>query len=340
MSRPRFFKEDKMYLLDKEMKIRGVKLSSRLVMPPMAVSLARDGYITQANIDYYSNRTAGGHIGLVITEHCYVRADGQSDLGQISVSRDEDITGLSELAAAVHENGSKVLAQINHSGFTAQQAVTGTPPLCVSSEGFERMYGMSFPMHEIGEAEIPALVDAYAKAAGRVKKAGFDGVEIHSAHGFLLNQFFSPLSNCRTDSYGGTLENRIRIHLQIIDAIKKIAGDDFIIALRLGASDYEDGGTVLEDSIRAAEAFEEAGIDLLDISGGFCGFTIPGKNGPGYFGELSKPIREKVNIPVILTGGIRTAEQADTLLREGYADLTGVGREILMDPEWAAKNMG
>lgn len=329
-----------MKLLKQKIQIKEVEIHNRLVMPPMATSQADHGEVTPSLLNYYSEKTAGGYIGLVITEHSYIRQDGISDPGQVSVSRDADVEGLKKLADAIHANGAKAIVQINHAGFTADSYTTGLLPVCVSKKGYTNMTGRNtVSLHEISETEIPELVRAYAEAARRVREAGFDGVELHSAHGFLLNQFYSPLSNCRSDNYGGCLENRIRIHLEIIEAVRGTVDDSFILAMRLGASDYSQGGTTLEESIKAAALLESAGLDLLDISGGFCGFTRPGHKEQGYFGELTEAIKKQVSIPIILTGGVSTGADAETLLKAKKADFIGVGRAILRDSQWAAQNM-
>ena len=163
-------------------------------------------------------------------------------------------------------------------------------------------------------------------------------MEIHSAHGYLLDQFLSPLTNKRTDEYGGDINGRIKIHLEIIRAIREAVGD-FSILLRMGATDYLEGGLTIEDSKKAAFAFEQAGVDILDISGGMCRYTIPGANEPGYFSPYSMAIKEVVSIPVILTGGITKADEAEAILRDKKADLVGVGRAIYKDSDWAKNAM-
>ena len=190
---------------------------------------------------------------------------------------------------------------------------------------------------ELTKKEIKDIIKNFNDAARRVKEAGFDGVEIHSAHGYLLNQFFSPLTNKRTDEYGGDLLGRIKIHLEIIKAVRDAVGDDFPILLRLGASDYMEGGITIEDSKIAALEFEKAGVDILDISGGFCGYSVPSLTGQGYFSPLTEAIKEVVSIPVILTGGITEVNAAEKLLSTGKADLIGVGRAIYKDSSWAEK---
>ena len=171
----------------------------------------------------------------------------------------------------------------------------------------------------------------------RVREAGFDGVELHSAHGFLLNQFFSPLTNRRKDEYGGDVIDRIRIHLEIIKAVREAVGRGFLILVRLGASDYREGGTTIDNSMVVAQALEAAGVDVLDVSGGFSGF--PETNEQGFFAPLTEALKQKqvVSIPIILTGGIKDPKVADQLLQEGKADLIGVGRAIMSDSLWAKR---
>ena len=158
-----------------------------------------------------------------------------------------------------------------------------------------------------------------------------------SAHGYLLNQFLSPLTNKRTDEYGGDILGRIKIHLAIIKAVREAAGNEFPILLRLGVSDYMKLGTTIEDSKIAAVEFEKVGVDIIDVSGGFCGYIAPGITGQGYFSELSEALKKVLSIPVILTGGITEANAAEKLLSEGKADLIGVGRAIYKDSIWAQK---
>jgi len=310
-------------------------LTNRLVMPPMATSKAGlDGRVSEAILDYYSEKSRGGYIALIIVEHSFISPEGRAGKGQLSIADDSVVGNLKKLAAVIHQNGSKGIIQINHAGSSAEKEIIGTIPVGPSAVMNPRK-GNDIP-HELTKKEIAGIVAAFQNAAGRVKEAGFDGVEIHSAHGYLLNQFFSPLSNKRTDEYGGNVLNRIRIHLEVIEAVRRTVGKDFSILLRLGASDYIEGGTSIEDSLTAAQEFEKAGVDILDISGGFCGYTIQGIAGQqGYFAPLTEAIRKKVSIPVILTGGITEAKTAEQLLAEGKADLIGVGRAILSDSDWA-----
>ena len=319
------------YLL-KPLQAGSLALSNRLIMPPMATGKTTDGLVNQAIIDYYREKSDGGFFSLIIIEHSYVKQEGKANPGQLSVADDGVINGLKDLASIIHQNGSKTVMQINHAGSAATQEVTGKISVAPSAVLHPRN---SVLPKELTKEEIAAIIQAFQDAARRVKEAGFDGVEIHSAHGYLLNQFFSPLSNKRTDEYGGSVMNRIRIHLEIIKAIQEVAGQDFALLLRLGAFDYADGGITLEDSQTAAREFEKAGIDILDISGSFTGFNSPDSSDQGYFSPLTEAVKQVVSIPVILTGGIAEPFSAEKLLAEGKADLIGVGRAAFKDSLWA-----
>ncbi|MGO8693557.1 MAG: NADH:flavin oxidoreductase [Rectinemataceae bacterium] len=319
------------------LRLDNLVLKNRLVMPPMATAKAKaDGSVSRELIDYYAEKAAGGYFGLVITEHGYIRPDGKASANQLSVASGDAIEGLKRLAAAISRNGSSCAVQINHAGSATSEDIIGTMPVGPSAVQNPRRGVLP---HELSSAEIADIVDAFGDAARRVQNAGFDAVEIHSAHGYLLNQFLSPLTNKRRDEYGSDLMGRIRIHLEVIEAVKSAVGGDFPLLIRLGASDFTEGGTTLDDSRTAARAFEGAGVDIIDISGGFCGYIVPGLEGQGYFAPLSLAIKSAVSIPIILTGGITEAAAAERLLAEGAADLVGVGRAVLGDSAWARRTI-
>ncbi len=317
------------------LRVRSMTLANRLVMPPMATAKANpDGAVSQALLDYYAEKSRGGHLSLIIIEHSYIVPEGKASENQLSVAHDAILPGLRKLADAVHRGGSRAAMQINHAGSAALLDVIGTAPVAPSAVANPRR---GDPPRELSRKEIGDIVTAFGNAARRVREAGFDAVEVHSAHGYLLNQFLSPLTNKRTDEYGGDIAHRIRIHLQVLEAVRSAVGPDFPVGVRLGASDYTEGGTTIEDSKVAARAFEKAGADIIHISGGFVGYTPPGLTGQGYFAPLSEAIKSVVSIPVILTGGVTEAEAAEKLLADGKADLIGVGRAILQDSTWAAR---
>ena len=327
-----------MKLLNTPLQIGNLEIKNRLVMPPMASAKATDaGRVTLQLCDYYREKSSGGYIGLIITEHSYISAEGKAGENQVSIAYDGDIEGLKQLAATIHECGSKAIIQISHAGGAAKREITGKDAFAPSAV---KMPKTGLVPLEMKRTDIEKVIADFAAAAVRAKKAGFDGVEIHSAHGYLLNQFYSPLTNRRTDEYGvQTVESRLRLHVEILRAIRELVGDKYPIAVRLGACDDVEGGTTLDDSVAAAVLLERTGVDLLDISGGFCGYIRPNVKGQGYFGDLSEAIKKAVRIPVLLTGGVTDAVAAEMLLESGKADLIGVGRAILADSLWAQKAM-
>jgi len=321
------------YLL-KPVQTGTLTLTNRLVMPPMATAKADpDGKVNQSVLDYYAEKSEGGYLSLIIIEHSFIQSDGKASDLQLSVSDDSMVEGMKKLAEVIHRNGSKAAMQINHAGSNTTQEITGSTPVAPSAVSHPRR--LSNIPNELTRDDIANIIISFQNAARRTKEAGFDGVEIHAAHGYLLHQFFSPLTNKRTDEYGGNVHNRIRLHLQVIEAIRATVGDDFLILLRLGASDFIEGGITIEDSQIAAREFEKVGVNILDISGGFLGYNVPGLSGQGFFAPLSEAIKKVVSIPVILTGGITEVQAAEQLLADGKADLIGVGRAILNNSKWA-----
>ena len=303
-------------MITEPLDIKNIRLKNRIVMPPMDRSSSRDGSVSDDLIDHYRERAES--TGLIIIEHEYVSPEGRAHPKQLSMAGDEVIEGYRKLADAIHLEGSYAIAQISHAGFEAKVE----NPLNVNAMTLD---------------DIAHVRESFIKAALRTEKAGFDGVEIHCAHGYLLNQFYSPYTNKRTDDYGGSLLNRSRLTNEIIRGMREALGEDYIIAVRFGAYDYLDGGSRLEDIGEAVMSFENSGVDLLDISGGLCRFKNPLSKEPGWFKELSKIARDASNCPVILTGGVKKIADAESLLEGGYADLIGIGRAMLMDAKWSRK---
>lgn len=317
--------------------IRCLHLKNRLVLPPIATAKCDDnGLVNEAILSYYDEKSRGGWLGLVIIEHSFITQQGRRRVNQISAASDEAIPGLRRLAKTIHGNGTPAIMQINHAGSAADPALTGLPAIGPSAVPNPSVPAATASLpREMDAHDIEATIDAFRQAARRAKTAGFDGVEIHSAHGYLLNQFYSPLTNRRTDAYGGTLAERIRIHLDVIAAVRTEVGPEFPLLLRLGACDYMPNGSETGDAVAACVAFAKAGVDMLDITGGLNGYVIPGVSEQGWFAPVSAAVRQAVSIPVILTGGITEAVTAERLLAEGKADLIGVGRAIMKDSTWA-----
>ena len=266
-----------MSILNSPITINGLALKNRLVMPPMATSkAAQGGAVTGDLCAYYAERAAGGCIGLIVTEHCFISPEGRAHAGQLSIASDADVPGLRRLTDTIHAHGSKAMAQISHAGGAAQPGYPGLRALSPSGVRLPRDSGEGPAPDAMAEADIEKVIRDFAAAARRAKAAGYDGVELHSAHGYLLNQFFSPLTNRRADRYaGGTLEGRTRLHCEILRAVRAAVGAEYPVAVRFGACDYMAGGSTEADAAEAAALLEAAGADLLDISGGLCGYRNP-----------------------------------------------------------------
>jgi 2,4-dienoyl-CoA reductase-like NADH-dependent reductase (Old Yellow Enzyme family) len=247
---------------------------------------------------------------------------------QLGIYSDTQIEGFERLTSAIHNVGAPAVLQITHAGGVANRKVIGTQPAGPSERGKTR--GLTV-------AELLQIADEFALAAERAIKAGFDGIELHGAHGYLLNQFFTPLLNKRNDEYGGSLENRMRFPLLVVQRVKARLGGKLLL-YRLGSDDLAPNGTSVEDSVTFAKRLEDSGVDILDISGGMCGSEPKQlKHIKGYFLPQASEIKKAANVPVIGVGGIREAVYADKLVRDGVVDLVAVGRALLKDSKWAEK---
>jgi 2,4-dienoyl-CoA reductase-like NADH-dependent reductase (Old Yellow Enzyme family) len=319
----------------------GLTLRNRIAMPPMWSGKATaEGFVTPAIIDYHRVRAAAG-TGLVIVEHSFVHPQGRHSSTQIGVHDDACVEGLSRLAAAVRAEGSVACLQISHAGARASSRVTGLPVVAPSPVATTREAQADAP-GELTRFQIADIIEAFAAAAARARTAGFDAVEIHAAHGFLLSQFLSPLANARTDEYGGDHERRSRIHLEVLAAVRRRAGSDFPVFVRLGMHDERPGGLTLAPACVTASQLEAAGAALIDVSGGLAGSDDPGR-GPGYFVGYAEALKAVVGVPVLVAGGIGDPRMADLIIRSRRADIVGVGRAMLDDPTWtrtAAASLG
>lgn len=308
--------------------VKNLKLKNRIVLPPMATTKSKgDGAMSDEILNYYNEKTADGDLALVIVEHSFISEEGRANKKQVSVASDKMVEGLRKLSDLLHKNGTLGVMQINHAGLYAKP----NDPFILPA-GPSMLPGQNIKV--LSKEDLGKITEDFTDAARRCKEAGFDGVEIHSAHGYLLNQFYSPLINKREDEYGGKLENRIRLHVEIIRAVREAVGSEYPIFLRLGAADYKEGGTTIEDSVAASVVFEKEGVDLLDISGGYCGYVHPTEKSQGYFKEITEALKKAVNIPVLLTGGITDLEAADEILEKDQTDLIGIGRVIYNDSNW------
>jgi len=307
--------------------VKGLTFRNRIVLPPMQTGRATfEGAVTNKLINFYVRRSSA--LGLPIVEHAYVSPTGKIGPKQLGIYDDSLVGGFEKLAKRVHEVGAPVAIQISHAGGVTNKKVIGAEPAGPSTRPKTRML-------EINEME--AIAHDFALAAERAVKAGFDGVELHGAHGYLLNQFFTPLLNKRQDQYGGSLENRMRFPLMIVAMVReRLRGK--LLLYRLGSDDLAPGGTHIEDSVVFAKKLESSGVDIIDVSGGMCGSEPKQlRHVKGYFVPQASEIKKAVSVPVIGVGGITDAEYADKLVREGKVDLVAVGRAFWRDYRWAEK---
>ena len=285
-----------------------------------------EGAVTRRLINFYVRRSS--HTGLPIVEHTYVLPSGKIGPKQLALHDDSLIGGFRELADALHAVGAPAVLQVSHAGAVTNKKAIGVEPLGPSPREKSRMLDAS---------EIFAIAEAFASAAERAVKAGFDGVELHGAHGYLLNQFYSPLFNKREDEFGVSLEGRMRFPLLVAEKVRRCLGGRLLL-YRLGSDDLAPHGTHIEDSEIFARRLEAVGVDILDVSGGMCGSEPKRlRQMKGYFVPQAEAIKKSVNVPVIGVGGIITPEFADELVSEGKIDLVAVGRAFWSDAEWAEK---
>ena len=322
--------------------IAGLTLKNRIVLPPMGTRRATpDGAITEVHLAHYAARAQAG-VGLVIIEHSYIAKQGRFVRQQIGVHDDSLIPGLRSLAEAVRQAGAAVCLQINHAGAMAQREIIGEQPVAPSAVLPSRW---TAPSQEPTDREVPrplareevkGIVDLFAKAAERAVAAGFDAVEVHGAHGYLLSEFASPLTNQRADEYGGSLEGRFRLTMEILREVRSRLGAAYPLFYRFGADDLLPGGLTPADARAIAPGLVEAGADVLDISGGVGGYGERFKD-EGYFVPLAQGVKQASGATVVGVGNIRDPHYADRVVREGSVDLVAVGRAQLQDAEWAAK---
>ena len=327
-------------------RIGNVELKNRLVMTPMGTNLAElDGTPGPAMLKYFEERAIGG-CGLIMPEICRVNEKtGAGMLRQISATSDRHIPGLAKLAATVHRHGAKIFIQLHHPGREGVSSLIGGQP-CVSAS--DRVCKVSQQeTRPMTLDEIHELVGQFGDAALRCRKAGIDGVELHCAHGYLLQQFLSPYTNKRTDEYGGSFENRMRIVLEIIGDIRKKCGPDYVLGCRVTVDEFLANIGVTEDyihiqdGIRIVKALEAAGIDFVDVSCGLYETGIvsvePISFPQGWRKDFVKAVKDQVKIPVIAVSAIREPAVAEAFLENGVSDFVGMGRTWLAEPHWGKK---
>ena len=321
-------------------KIGNLTLKNRVVMPAIGVNLANSkGEATDVMTKYYEERAKGG-VGLIITE--IARIDDEYGVGtpnQLSVTEGRHIPHLERMIETIQKHGTKVFVQLHHPGretrsdlIDGKQIVAPSAIMCKVTQEMPRA---------LTTEECEGLVKKFIKGAIISKTAGADGVELHVAHGYLLNQFVSPYSNMRTDKYGGSFQNRLRIVAEIVTGIKHMCGPDFPISVRISADEFVEGGLKLPDSIKIARTLESYGVDVINVSSGTyeSATTIiePGSYPQGWKKHLATEIRKNIKIPVIAVNNIKDPESAEQLLQDGACDFVGVARGHLADADWVNK---
>ncbi|WP_400246014.1 FAD-dependent oxidoreductase [Niallia sp. JL1B1071] len=328
-------------------KIGSMETRNRIVMTAMGNYLANpDGSVSDKDIAFYGARAKGG-VGVVITECAFVDGErGRGNSHQISVANDQMIPGLKLLAEEIHRYDGKVVVQIYHPGRQGISAVNGNLPMMAPSE--IECPTVHQPTKSMTKDEISELVEKFIHAAERLKKAGIDGVEVHSAHGYLIHEFLSPRANKRTDEYGGSLENRMRFLEEIVTGIRARCGKDFPLLVRLSVEEFTDtvgfpgDGLQLPEGVRIAKRLEELGVDAIDVSSGTYETMNtawePTSFEQGWKIHLSEAVKKELNnIPVIGVAVIRDPEYADQIIGEGKLDFVGSARQHFADAEWSNK---
>ena len=317
--------------------INGMTIRNRLVRSATWEGMCEaDGRPTGRLADYYRELARGG-VGLIISGFAFVRPEGKQLPGKMGIHTDDFADEMRALTKAVHEEGGKICMQLVHAGGQTGSATAGRRPLAPSAVEVEQ-----FPEvpQEMSVNDIAEIVAAFGAAAGRAKSFGFDAIQLHAAHGYLINQFLSPLINRRTDEYGGGIENRCRFLLEVYRAVREIVGEYYPVMIKLNGSDFLEGGLSMEDAVYAAKVMDAKGIDAIEVSGGTqaSGDMSPARtkiNKPekeAYHLDLAGRIKEVVNCPLMVVGGFRSYEVADDAVRNKGITYISMARPFIREP--------
>lgn len=328
-----------------------VTLPNRIVVSPMCEYWSEDGFSNDWHLVHLGGRAVGG-AGLIFTEAAAVLPEGRITPRDLGLWKDEHVPGLKRIVAFLHGQGSRAAVQLAHAGRKASMsrpwepehyespAEGGWQPVAPSAVPFAEHYGKPLTLDRPG---IDRVIEGFVQATRRALETGFDIVELHSAHGYLLHEFLSPLSNRRSDEYGGPFENRIRLLLQVVDAVRQELPDGFPLWVRISATDWAQGGWDIDQSVALAKALKEHAVDLVDVSSGGLVPNVVVPMGPGYQAAFSERIRREARIPTGSVGMITDPAQAEHILRSGQSDVVLLAREMLRDPYWplhAAAKLG
>ncbi|HSU94579.1 MAG TPA: NADH:flavin oxidoreductase/NADH oxidase [Gemmatimonadaceae bacterium] len=332
--------------------LRGVTLPNRITVSPMCEYSSVDGFANDWHLVHLGSRAVGG-AGLVFTEATAVVPEGRISPEDLGIWKDEHVPVLARITSFIREHGSVAGMQLAHAGRKASTAApwNGGKPIGVEHGGWSPIFAPSaIPFDQgyqtpvaLDHTEIRGLVSSFANAARRALDAGFQVIELHAAHGYLINEFLSPLSNVRSDEYGGSFENRTRVLREITEAVREVWPDSLPLFVRISATEWTDGGWDIEQSIELARMLAPLGVDLIDCSSGGNVPKVRIPLGPGYQVPLAERVRNGSGVPTGAVGLITSAHQADEIVRSGKADLVLLAREELRDPYFplhAARALG
>ena len=318
--------------------LNGMVLRNRFVHSATNEGMANADGSTNERLIRWQEEVAKGEVGLIIPGYAYVSEQGKSRVGQIGVHSDEMIPGLARMAEAVHRHESRIALQIQHTGCNMY-----VPPKSGYALGASDIKVTDVPCRAMTKEEIAQTVSDFAAAAVRVKKAGFDAVQLHAAHSYLLSQFISPYFNQRTDEYGGSLENRARFAIEVLRAVRMAVGPDFPVLIKINSEDFLENGFALDDMVPYALMLESEGIDAIEISGGthfsptryFCSRptgTVP-KGQEIYFKQAAELYKREVKAPLMLVGGVRSLGVAEGIVKTGLTDYVSLCRPLIREPD-------
>lgn len=321
---------------------RNVTLKNRVVMAPMCMYSAEDGLVNDFHLVHYATRAFGG-VGLIITEATAIVPEGRITHKCAGIWNENQTKAWKKIIDFIHQNTeTKLGIQLAHAG---RKASTWSGKQLTKEEGWQTVAPSEIPYldgeilpHALTKEEITEVILAFKNAAKRSVEAGFEVIEIHAAHGYLISQFLSPLSNVRTDEYGGNLENRARILLEIVDALNEVLDENVALFVRISATEYAENGWGLEDSVTLSKWLKNKNVDLIDVSSGG---NISGAKinvFTGYQVLFSQKIKNETDVKTGAVGLITTSEQAEEILQKNDADLIFIGRELLRNPYWAAES--
>lgn len=319
--------------------INGLTLENRLVMTPMGTNFGeQNGEMSFLHMDYYERRAQGGYGLLIVENACVKYPEGSNGTTQLRIDADNYIPRLYKLCETIHQYGTKIAIQLNHAGASAMESRIGMQP--VSASNLPNKEGGAIP-RKLSIEEIYSIADDYATSAKRAQTIGFDAIEIHAGHSYLISQFLSPLTNNRTDEFGGNIENRARFAKIIVEKVRKVVGPRFPIIIRISADEFLDGGNTLEDSIELLKYFVKE-VDMIDVSAGLSD-SIHKQIDASYYPDgwrryMARAIKEAFPDKIIMTSGnIRNPQSACEILENQDADLIGMGRQTIADPSWPHK---